>query len=477
MLKICIFAPSKNKRSVITVMQNKFKLQLISLFSFFTILIHAQVGIGTPNPDPSAMLQINSKNKGMLLPSVALASSTDQATIPNPAEGLIVWNNGSGSLADTGFYYWSKSKWNMLSINAGNGGNGTSGGVTPLAVWNNSATNSGNSGGVNTNLSLGTNTSDDLVFKVNSTSVGRLGVNNSISFGTAANAAQNGIALGNSSSAYQGIAIGTNTSVTANESVALGANSKISGYQSTAVGFNAKVTVNEATAVGNNADASGFQSIAVGYNAKTTTNDATALGKNSTASGFQSTAVGYNAKTTSNSETAVGYNTVTNNQNSTAVGSGANALGQFSTAIGYGATTSQANAIIIGSSNANVGIGTGTPNTSAKLDVNGPYKLGEKGSVHKNQISFEAWPSVSVNNLSPGKSVILEIPIPSNMQPGSARAAIVVSPAGDFAGNTSFSISNPRMTSTSSVIINLTNISGNAESLYSGHFYVMINEF
>ncbi|WP_223608141.1 hypothetical protein [Chryseobacterium sp. OSA05B] len=455
-------------------MQNKFKLQLISLFSFFTILNHAQVGIGTPNPDPSAMLQINSKNKGMLLPSIALASSTDQTTIQNPAEGLIVWNNGSGTLADTGFYYWSKSRWNMISANAGNG---TSGGVTPLSVWNNSATNSGNSGGVNTNLSLGTNTSDDLVFKVNSTAVGRLGVNNSISFGTAANAAQNGIALGNSSSAYQGIAIGTNTSVTANESVALGANSKISGYQSTAVGFNAKVTVNEATALGNYADASGFQSIAVGFNAKTTINDATALGKNSTASGFQSTAVGYNAKTNSNSETAVGYNTITNNQNSTAVGSGANALGQFSTAIGFGAATSQANAIIIGNSNANVGIGTGIPNTSVKLDVNGQYKLGEKGSVQKNQISFEAWPSVSVNNLAPGKSVTLEIAIPSNVQPGSTRAAIVVSPAADFAGNTSFSISNPRMTSTSSVIINLTNISGNTESLYSGHFYVMINEF
>ncbi|KMQ61443.1 hypothetical protein ACM46_15595 [Chryseobacterium angstadtii] len=455
-------------------MQKKLKLQLLPVLLFSTVFIQAQVGIGTSSPDPSAMLQISSKNKGMLLPSIALASSTDQITIPNPAEGLIVWNNGSGALTTSGIYYWSDSKWNMLSTGTGNGSNG---GVTPLAAWNNTAMNSGNSGGANTNLALGTNTTDDLVFKVNSIAVGRLGVNNSISFGTAANAAQNGIALGNSSSAYQGIAIGTNTSVTANESVALGANSKISGYQSTAVGFNAKVTVNEATAVGNNADASGFQSIALGYNAKTTTNDATALGKNSTASGFQSTAVGYNAKTTSNSETAIGYNTITNNQNSTAVGSGANALGQFSTALGYGAVTSQANAIVIGNNNANIGIGTGTPNVSAKIDVNGQYKLGEKGSVQKNQISFQTWPSVSVNNLAPGRSVSMEIPIPANMQPGSVRAAIVVSPAGDFAGNTSFSISNPRMTSTSSVTINLTNISGNTESLYSTHFYVMINEF
>ncbi len=119
--------------------------------------------------------------------------------------------------------------------------------------------------------------------------------------------------------------------------------------------------------------------------------------------------------TNSNSETAIGYNALTNNQNSTAVGSGASAAGQFSTAIGYEAATSQANAIILGNNNANIGIGTPTPNASTKLDVNGQYKLGEKGSVQKNQISFEAWPSVSVNNLAPGKSVTLEIPVPANM--------------------------------------------------------------
>lgn len=459
-------------------MHNIRRLQLFLLFLFFNQFIYAQVGIGTPSPDSSAMLEISSKNKGVLFPSVSLRSITDEATIPNPAEGLMVWNNGTGSLTEAGIYYWSKSRWNMLSTGAGNGTSGGSGGnIAPFSGWNTSATNSGSYGGANTNLSLGTNTMDDLVFKVNSVAMGRLGVNNSISFGNGAKAEQNGIAIGNSSSAYQGIAIGINTSVTANESVAVGANTQISGYQSTAVGFNAKVSANEAMAVGNNAEAAGFQSIALGFNAKTTMNDATALGKNSTASGFQSIAVGYNAKTNSNSETAVGYNALTNNQNSTAIGSGANAAGQFSTAIGYEAATSQANAIILGNDNANIGIGTATPNTSAKLDVNGQYKLGEKGSIQKNQISFEAWPSVSVNNLPHGKSVTLEIPIPANMQPASTRAAIVVSPAGDFAGNSSFSISNPRMTSTTSVTINLTNISGGAESLYSGHFYVMINEF
>ncbi|WP_449398277.1 hypothetical protein [Chryseobacterium wanjuense] len=220
-----------------------------------------------------------------------------------------------------------------------------------------------------------------------------------------------------------------------------------------------------------------FQSTAIGYNAKTTANESSALGNNSVAAGFQSVALGYNAKTNANSETAVGYGSFTNGQNSTAVGSGASATGQNSTAIGYQASTSQYNAIVLGDNNANIGIGTSTPNVNAKLDVNGQYKLGERGTISKNQISFETWPSVSVNNLPSGKSTTMTITIPPALIPSTTRGTIVVSPAGDFAGNSNFAISNPRLTSNAVITINLTNISGNAESLYSSHFYVTINEF
>ncbi|MCJ7935836.1 MAG: hypothetical protein MUW56_19965 [Chryseobacterium sp.] len=421
----------------------QYKFQLSLLFSLFTVFISAQIGIGTPNPDHSAMLQIDSKDKGVLLPSIALASVTDSTTVQSPADGLIVWNNGNGGLTETGFYYWYASKWNKLSTAAGSVNKDDS------TEWNTSGTNAGNYGSTNTNLSLGTKTMDDLIFKVNSLTAGRLGVDHSVSLGQGANAGQDGIAIGSSSSAFQGISIGKAATVSANESLAIGNKSTAGAFKSTAIGYNAQTSKNESTAIGNNSSAGGFQSIALGYNAKTNTN----------------------------SETALGYNTVTNNENSTALGSGANALGQYSTAVGYGAATSQANAIVLGNNNANVGIGTAAPNTSAKLDVNGQFKLGEKGSIQKNQIIFEAWPGISINNLPPGKSVTLDIAIPSNLQPGSTRAVVVVSPAGDFAGNTSFSISNPRMTSTSSVTVNLTNISGSASSLYSGHLYVMINEF
>lgn len=422
-------------------MNYKFRLSL--LFLLFVFFMHAQIGIGLPSPDRSAMLHINSTNKGVLLPSIALASTTDNVTIPSPADGLIVWNNGTGSLKETGFYYWYNLKWNLLvSSSAGTSkGDGES--------WKLTGDNVGNYGGANTNLSLGTKTRDDLIFKVNSLTAGRLGVDNSVSLGLGADAGQNGIAIGSSSSAFQGISIGSAAAVSANDALAIGNKTSASGFKSTAIGFNAETTNNESTAIGNHASAAGFQSVALGYSAKTNTNN----------------------------ETALGYNAVTNSQNSTAVGSGANASGQFSTAIGYGASTSQANTIVLGNNNVNVGIGTGAPNTSAKLDVNGQYKLGEKGSIQKNQISFEAWPGVSVQNLPPGKSATVEITIPAELQPGSTRAVVVVSPAGDFVGNTSFSISNPRLTSASTIALNLTNISGSANSLYSGHFYIMINEF
>ncbi|WP_347218158.1 hypothetical protein [Chryseobacterium sp.] len=424
-------------------MQRNYKLRFSLLYLLFTVFTYAQIGIGLPSPDTSAMLHVSAKDKGVLLPSIALTSDTDAVTVPTPADGLIVWNNGKAGLTEAGFYYWFASKWNKISTSAstskGNDGTG----------WNTIGENAGTYSGANTALSLGTKTMDDLIFKVNAATAGRLGVDNSVSFGLGANAGQNGIAIGSSSSAFQGISIGSAAAVSANDALAIGNKSTAGAFKSTAIGYNAQTSKNESTAIGNNASAGGFQSIAVGYNAKTNTN----------------------------SETALGHNTVTNKENSTAVGSGANALGQFSTAIGYGANTSQANAVVLGNNNANVGIGTGAPNTSARLDVNGQYKLGERGSVQKNQISFEVWPGVSINNMPPGKSTTLEISVPSGFQPGSTRAVVVVSPAGDFAGNSTFSISNPRMTSPSSIAINLTNISGSANSLNSGHFYVMINEF
>ncbi|MFS4471156.1 hypothetical protein [Chryseobacterium sp. T20] len=64
------------------------------------------VGIGTNAPDSSALLDINASNKGLLLPRVSLASTTDTSTVPSPATGLMVYNNNASmSPQGTGIYY------------------------------------------------------------------------------------------------------------------------------------------------------------------------------------------------------------------------------------------------------------------------------------------------------------------------------------------------------------------------------------
>lgn len=72
---------------------------------------HAQnAGIGTAKPHASARLDITNTKKGLLIPRVALKSTTDVVTVPNPAVSLLVYNSAS-SAAGSGYYYWSGSKW------------------------------------------------------------------------------------------------------------------------------------------------------------------------------------------------------------------------------------------------------------------------------------------------------------------------------------------------------------------------------
>lgn len=57
--------------------------------------LFGQIGINTSTPDPSAALDIGQatgKTGGFLPPRVSLQSSTDAVTIPNPANGLLVYN-------------------------------------------------------------------------------------------------------------------------------------------------------------------------------------------------------------------------------------------------------------------------------------------------------------------------------------------------------------------------------------------------
>jgi hypothetical protein len=87
-------------------------LLLLSILSF------AQVGIGTNTPNSSAVLDLNSSNKGFLPPRVSLTSSTDATTIISPASGLIVYNTntsiGEGVYVNMGTP--SSPNWSSITI-------------------------------------------------------------------------------------------------------------------------------------------------------------------------------------------------------------------------------------------------------------------------------------------------------------------------------------------------------------------------
>ncbi|PXV62835.1 hypothetical protein CLV62_11751 [Dysgonomonas alginatilytica] len=77
-------------------------------------LMYAQVGIGTHEISPSAMLEVKSSNKGVIFPRIALNSNTDKITIPNPSTGLTIYNTGLGDFKITGYMSWDGTMWVKL---------------------------------------------------------------------------------------------------------------------------------------------------------------------------------------------------------------------------------------------------------------------------------------------------------------------------------------------------------------------------
>jgi hypothetical protein len=87
-------------------------IAILALFIFSAKFSFSQsVGINTSTPNPSAALDIQSPNKGILIPRVALQSPTDVATVPNPVEGLMVFNTNSTTDLVTGYYYFRGGRW------------------------------------------------------------------------------------------------------------------------------------------------------------------------------------------------------------------------------------------------------------------------------------------------------------------------------------------------------------------------------
>lgn len=76
----------------------------------------AQVGVGTTSPNSSAILEVSSTNKGVLLPSVNLTSNTmdlDGNSSTVQPIGMLVYN--SGTILTKGYCYWSGTEWRSIT--------------------------------------------------------------------------------------------------------------------------------------------------------------------------------------------------------------------------------------------------------------------------------------------------------------------------------------------------------------------------
>ena len=99
-------------------MKKLYLIVMVILFGF-QINVLAQeggmsIGKGDSDADSSAILELVSSNKGLLIPRL---SSTERESINSPANGLIVYDTTFSN-----FYYWNGSKWISISgVNVSSG--------------------------------------------------------------------------------------------------------------------------------------------------------------------------------------------------------------------------------------------------------------------------------------------------------------------------------------------------------------------
>src|SRR5215831_4689990 len=145
-------------------------------------------------PSASAMLDVKSTTKGLLIPRMTLAQRN---AIASPATGLLVFQSD----IVPGFYYYTGSGWINLALAS--------------ATWS----TSGNSGVNASNNFIGTTDNNPINFRVNNVNAGQLDPSGNIFFGINAGqsntAGSDNIAIGegalheNTSTNFN-LAIGTN---------------------------------------------------------------------------------------------------------------------------------------------------------------------------------------------------------------------------------------------------------------------------
>lgn len=404
-------------------------MKRITIFLLFiTSFAFSQVGINTDTPDDSSILDVVSTDKGILIPRVPLQGVNDDATISAPATGLLVYKTGGATSMTDGFYYWDGSKWIPLRANSSE-------------FW------SPNGNEVATDAFIGTTNNEPLIIKINNVIVGRIKVNGGLDLGEGANSSENGIAIGNGAQSWNstyGISIGRYANSSGNYPTAVGVQAQATGDNTTAFGHLAKATSKESVAFGAGAEAGGG-------------NSATAIGSYAKATEEKAFALGPNTKATATNAFALGIGTIADKKNTIILGQDRNKEHD---------SLPEPAAIFVG---------IGTKNPKARLDVNGQFKLGERGNHIRNVIGFETTLSSAVNVPQGGKYV-LEVPIPAENQLFTVNGTVNFT-LQDSAATDDIIIASARFKDTGTVRVILRNPSSADISLNGLKAYISIVEF
>lgn len=92
---------------------------LLAVALLLAIVASAQaqnVGINADgtSPDASAMLDIKSADKGLLIPRVALTGTTSASPVVSPVASLLVYNTATAGDVTPGYYFWNGTAWVAL---------------------------------------------------------------------------------------------------------------------------------------------------------------------------------------------------------------------------------------------------------------------------------------------------------------------------------------------------------------------------
>jgi hypothetical protein len=336
-------------------------------------------------PDASAILDLKSSSRGILIPRLALTGTTDNTTITTPSVSLLVYNTataGSGNLAVTpGFYYWSGTAWTRMLES----------GASLPNTWK----MNGNAGTNAATDFIGTTDNKPLLFKVNNVKAGHIDLPGfNTFFGYQAGKANTG---GYGNTAFGLNALGSNTTGINNIAVGEGAmgNSTV-GLNTVAIG---KFTLGSNTTGGYNVaigisamlnNINGYGNTAVGNSALS--NNISGVDNIGLGEGILAT------NTTGSYNTAVGKFALSNNINgngNTAIGHTANIFPSDlhnATAIGANAVVGCNNCLVLGSANGingatsdvNVGIGVYAPSQplSFRSATGGKVSFFQSGETH-----------------------------------------------------------------------------------------------